>query len=101
MLLQKGKGYHYAEKNPDKFHSMGPFNCDSGELCSNSGVTYSKVFGEELVDLAESRKNIVAITAAMRDGTGLNEFSKKYPSRFFDVGIAEQHAVTLAAGKWQ
>ena len=98
IITKKGKGYDYAEKNPDKFHSMGPFNCDSGELCFNSGLSYSKVFGEELVSIAESRKDIVAITAAMRDGTGLNTFSKKYPLRFFDVGIAEQHAVTMAAG---
>lgn len=98
VITKKGKGYNYAEKNPDKFHGVGPFDCDSGELCFSSGATYSKVFGEEIVSLAKDKSNIVAITAAMKDGTGLSEFSKKYPSRFFDVGIAEQHAVTLAAG---
>lgn len=97
-ITQKGKGYNFAEKNPNKFHGIGPFYCDSGELCSISGNNYSKVFGEELVNLAEENENVVAITAAMPDGTGLKKFSEKFPERFFDVGIAEQHAVTLAAG---
>lgn len=98
VVTQKGKGYEYAEKNPDRFHGIGPFNCDSGEICSITGPTYSGAFGSEIVDLAASNKNIVAITAAMRDGTGLNKFAENFPERFFDVGIAEQHAVTLAAG---
>lgn len=97
-ITQKGKGYNFAEKNPNKFHGIGPFYCDSGEVCSISGNNYSKVFGEELVNLAEENENVVAITAAMPDGTGLKKFSEKFPERFFDVGIAEQHAVTLAAG---
>lgn len=97
-ITKKGKGYSYAEKNPDRFHGIGPFNCDSGEICATTGDTYSSVFGDEIVKLAGTNNNIVAITAAMRDGTGLSKFSEKFPKRFFDVGIAEQHAVTLAAG---
>lgn len=98
VITQKGKGYEYAENNPKKFHSMGPFNYSSGELCGSSKCTYSKVFGKHMVELGKEYKNLVAITAAMPDGTGLKEFSNKYKDRFFDVGIAEQHAVTLAAG---
>jgi len=98
VLTKKGKGYDYAEKHSEKFHAIGPFDCDSGEVCLNSGTSYSKAFGEELCSLAKENSNIVAITAAMRDGTGLSGFAKQYPERFFDVGIAEQHAVTLAAG---
>ena len=98
VVTTKGKGYNYAEKHSEKFHAIGPFDCDSGEVSSNSALTYSKAFGDELCELAKDNDNIVAITAAMRDGTGLSEFAKKYPNRFFDVGIAEQHAVTLAAG---
>jgi 1-deoxy-D-xylulose-5-phosphate synthase len=98
VLTQKGKGYEHAEKSPDKFHGIGPFDCDSGEVEASNCITYSKAFGDSLINCADENKNIVAITAAMRDGTGLKEFSEKYPSRFFDVGIAEQHAVTLAAG---
>jgi 1-deoxy-D-xylulose-5-phosphate synthase len=99
VITKKGKGYEFAEKNPGKFHGIGPFHCDSGEVCVSAvSNTYSKTFGEELIKLAEKNKNIVAITAAMRDGTGLKKFSERFPERFFDVGIAEQHAVTLAAG---
>ncbi|MBU5590746.1 1-deoxy-D-xylulose-5-phosphate synthase [Clostridium sp. MSJ-4] len=97
-ITQKGKGYDFAEKNPNKFHGIGPFNCNSGELSFISGDSYSKNFGEELVDIAKEDENVVAITAAMPDGTGLKKFAELYPERFFDVGIAEQHAVTLAAG---
>lgn len=98
VITRKGKGYEFAEKNPGKFHGIGPFYCKSGELCFTSSDTYSKAFGDELITISKDNKNIVAITAAMRDGTGLKEFSARYPNRFFDVGIAEQHAVTLAAG---
>lgn len=98
VLTVKGKGYNFAEKNPNKFHGIGPFDCDSGEVCATSGSTFSCAFGDELVKLADENKKIVAITAAMRDGTGLSEFALKFKDRFFDVGIAEQHAVTLAAG---
>ena len=98
IVTTKGKGYDHAEKNPGKFHGIGPFDCDSGEVTFPSGMTYARSFGEELVELAKEDERIVAITAAMRDGTGLLEFSKQYKNRFFDVGIAEQHAVTMAAG---
>ena len=99
VITQKGKGYEFAEKRPDKFHGIGPFDCDSGEINSSSSSTsYSKAFGDSLIKIAEKNKNIVALTAAMRDGTGLKEYSEIFPERFFDVGIAEQHAVTLAAG---
>ncbi|WP_040211861.1 1-deoxy-D-xylulose-5-phosphate synthase [Clostridium polynesiense] len=98
-ITQKGKGYNFAEENPNKFHGVGPFDLTSGEIsASGAGENYSKVFGLEMEKIAEENSNVVAITAAMPDGTGLKNFSKKYPDRFFDVGIAEQHAVTLAAG---
>jgi len=99
VITQKGKGYEYAEKRPDKFHGIGPFDCDSGEMNSCSTCsTYSKAFGDSMIYQAEKNKNVVVLTAAMRDGTGLKGYSELYPERFFDVGIAEQHAVTLAAG---
>ena len=98
VLTKKGKGYKPAEDNPDKFHGTGPFNIETGESTKKKSKDYSKAFGEKLVELAEKNKTIVAITAAMRDGTGLKDFSIKYPERFFDVGIAEQHALTFAAG---
>ena len=98
VITKKGKGYKFAENEPHKFHGVGPFNCTNGELCSNSNESYSDAFGEKIVDLAKENKNIVAITAAMPEGTGLEKFSKEFGSRFFDVGIAEQHAVTMAAG---
>ncbi|WP_085829452.1 1-deoxy-D-xylulose-5-phosphate synthase [Clostridium massiliodielmoense] len=97
-ITQKGRGYKFAEKDPDRFHGIGAFNLDTGKVSKISGDTYSKAFGDAIVDLAKEDERIVAITAAMRDGTGLKKFSEKYPKRFFDVGIAEQHAVTLAAG---
>ncbi|GKX66159.1 1-deoxy-D-xylulose-5-phosphate synthase [Inconstantimicrobium mannanitabidum] len=97
-ITQKGKGYDFAEKNPCKFHAVAPFNFESGEGNVNTANTYSKEFGKKIIDLAEKNSNIVAITAAMPDGTGLSSFSEKFPKRFFDVGIAEEHAVTLAAG---
>ncbi len=98
VVTKKGKGYELAEKEPDKFHGIGVFDVDTGELLGKRKTTYSDVFGDELVKLAKEDENIVAITAAMREGTGLDEFAKTFPKRFFDVGIAEQHAVTLAAG---
>ena len=87
VLTKKGKGYKPAESNPDKFHSTSKFEKETGEK-----------IGNKLVELAKDNKKIVAITAAMQDGTGLTDFAKKYPGRFFDVGIAEQHAIGLAAG---
>ena len=98
VLTKKGKGYKPAEENPDKFHGTGPFNIETGESTKKKSKDYSKAFGEKLIELAEKNEKIVAITAAMRDGTGLKDFSTKYPERFFDVGIAEQHALTFAAG---
>ncbi|MFL0196901.1 1-deoxy-D-xylulose-5-phosphate synthase [Clostridium sp. WILCCON 0269] len=98
VITKKGKGYEFAEKNPGKFHGIGPFNCNNGEIAAVSANTYSKAFGDEMVKLAKEDEKIVVITAAMRDGTGLRNFAEKFPERFFDVGIAEQHAVTLAGG---
>ena len=98
VLTKKGKGYKPAEINPNKFHSTSKFEIATGEKISKGKKDYSKIFGEKLVEIAKNNKKIVAITAAMTDGTGLTEFAKKYPNRFFDVGIAEQHAVGLAAG---
>ena len=98
VVTKKGKGYEYAEQFPNKFHGVGPFNSESGKSSSTSSKSYSKVFGETMVKLAEKNKKVVAITAAMPEGKGLDQFSKLYPKRFFDVGIAEQHATTMAAG---
>ncbi|MFC1512769.1 1-deoxy-D-xylulose-5-phosphate synthase [bacterium] len=100
VVTKKGKGYSYAEDNPMKFHGLGQFNSDTGlsEKVSSDKATYTKIFGDTLVKLAEQDKKIVAITAAMCQGTGLELFSKKFPDRYFDVGIAEGHAVTFAAG---
>ena len=98
-LTQKGKGYAPAENHADRFHGVGPFCIDSGEVIHCAGApSYTEVFGNTLVELAQKDQAIVAITAAMPGGTGLKSFSQKYPERFFDVGIAEQHALTLAAG---
>lgn len=93
----KGKGYEFAEKYPSKFHGIGKFNIETGEPLS-SGTNYSAVFGDYLCELANKDKRICAITAAMSTGTGLVDFSKKFPERFFDVGIAEEHAVTFSSG---
>ena len=98
VLTKKGKGYKIAEQNPDKFHATGPFNIEDGKSKKQKSKDYSKTFGEKLVSLAEKNSKIVAITASMKDGTGLAEFQNKFPNRFFDIGIAEQHAITLAAG---
>ncbi len=97
VLTKKGKGYYPAEKNPALFHGVSPFDIKTGKV-SSKGKTYSHVFGDTLMQLAKKNQNIVAITAAMRDGVGLHSFAEKYPERFFDVGIAEQHALTFAAG---
>jgi len=95
----KGKGYPLAESQPENFHGIGPYDIESGETAdARIWNTYSDVFGKTMMDLAEKNKKIVAITAAMPSGTGLSEFSKRFPERFFDVGIAEAHAVTFASG---
>jgi len=99
MLTKKGKGYKPAEDNPDKFHGVGPFDVASGEVKKkNAPLSYTEVFGRTMVKLAGSERNVLAITAAMSGGTGLTKFARLFPERFFDVGIAEQHGVTLAAG---
>ncbi len=98
VYTKKGKGYKPAEENPSKYHGVGPFDIKTGEIKKSSGKTYTEIFGETIVDLARKDPRIYAITAAMPDGTGLVKFSKEFPSRFSDVGIAEQHAVTFAAG---
>ena len=97
VLTKKGKGYKPAEDSPDIFHSTSKFDKLTGEKIGKSKFDYSKILGDKLVELAQNNKNIVAITAAMTDGTGLRPFANKFPERFFDVGIAEQHAVGLAA----
>jgi 1-deoxy-D-xylulose-5-phosphate synthase len=98
-VTKKGKGYPPAESNPSKFHSASPFDIQTGESTStDKKTTYSAVFGETVVKLAEKDEKVVAITAAMPDGTGLRDFSQRFPNRFFDVGIAEQHAVDFASG---
>lgn len=93
----KGRGYDFAEKDPAKFHGIGKFNINTGEPIP-SGDTFSSVFGRSLCGFAEKDARICAITAAMATGTGLSPFAEEYPKRFFDVGIAEQHAVTFAGG---
>lgn len=98
VLTKKGKGYKHAEENPDKFHGISKFDIETGEKIGKSKPDYSSVFGKKLCNIAEKNNKIIAITAAMKDGTGLKEFANKFPERFFDVGIAEQHAVGLAAG---
>lgn len=94
----KGKGYPPAEKQPNKFHGIGPFDLKTGKTRPRRVPTFTEVFGKAVIKIAEDHPELVAITAAMSEGTGLCEFSRRYPRRFFDVGIAEQHAVTMAAG---
>ena len=99
VITKKGKGYPPAENANDKFHGVNKFDIISGQPTNKSNLkTYSKIFGETLIEEAEKDDKIVAVTAAMTSGTGLSAFSKKFASRFFDVGIAEQHAVTMCAG---
>jgi 1-deoxy-D-xylulose-5-phosphate synthase len=100
VITQKGKGYPPAETSPDRFHGVPPFVIETGELRSSLGnpPSYTEVFGETLCQLARENRRLVAITAAMQSGTGLEEFARCFPDRFYDIGIAEQHAVTFAAG---
>ncbi len=98
VVTQKGKGYPPAETLPSKFHGIGKFNIETGETRPKERPTYTEIFSKTLVELARDDPSIVAITAAMPSGTGLNRFQKEFPDRFYDVGIAEQHAVTFAAG---
>ena len=96
-VTTKGKGYKFAEENPEKYHGVSAFDKEFGVLSSGK-TTYSTAFGKSLTNIAAHNKKVVAITAAMQDGVGLEKFAKKYPDRYFDVGISEEHAVTLAAG---
>lgn len=99
VITQKGKGYSFAEKNPSRFHGVEPFDILTGESKKEKkNPSYTDVFSKTICRLAEADEKIVAVTAAMPDGTGLKRFAKQFPNRFFDVGIAEQHAVTSAAG---
>jgi len=98
VVTQKGKGYSFAENNPEFFHGVSPFDPKTGKLNGSKYPTYSEVFGNKLVELGKKNNKIVAVSAAMPESTGLMKFKKHFPDRFFDVGIAEQHAVTMAAG---
>ncbi|MCP3676403.1 MAG: 1-deoxy-D-xylulose-5-phosphate synthase [Deltaproteobacteria bacterium] len=98
LLTKKGKGCAFAEEEPSRFHGLGPFNIKSGKSEGVKKRSYTDVFSEALLEIAEGDNRVVAITAAMPEGTGLAKFEKRYPDRFFDVGIAEQHAITFAAG---
>lgn len=99
VITKKGKGYYWSEKYPRKFHGIAPFDAENGNILSSpSGPSYSKVFGDKLVELARADESIVAISAAMGTATGLGPFYKEFEPRFFDVGIAEAHAVVFAAG---
>ncbi len=100
VITKKGKGYPPAEADPETFHGIGPFEISTGKPIKpkEAPPTYTEVFGETIVRLAEREPRIIAITAAMKTGTGLKKFAEKFPERFFDVGICEQHAVTFAAG---
>jgi len=98
VITEKGKGYPPAVENPDVFHGIGPFDVATGKTIKSGVKTYTQVFGEFMVRKADSTPDLVAITAAMTSGTGLDVFAEKYPNRFFDVGICEEHAVTMAAG---
>ncbi len=99
VVTTKGKGYSIAENKPDIYHGISPFFIENGELKSkNSRKTYSEIFGDTMLKLADKDNKIVAVSAAMAEGTGLSAFASKYKDRFFDVGIAEQHAVTFCAG---
>lgn len=100
-ITKKGKGYIHAEKHPEKFHGTAPFDIETGEIketSANAEPSFTDAFSDALLDLAKDDKKIVAITAAMPEGTGLEEFAERHPDRFFNVGMAEQHAVTFGAG---
>jgi len=98
VVTKKGKGYEFAEKDPTRFHSASPFDVATGQNLKEKKLSYTDVFSDALVELAAEDERIVVITAAMSDGTGAVKFAERFPDRCFDVGIAEQHAVTLAAG---
>lgn len=97
-ITQKGKGYAFSERNPEKFHGVAPFSVDTGDIEGALKKSNSSIFGDEMIQLAQKDALIVAVSAAMPIGTGLTEFAGRFPERFFDVGIAEEHALTMAAG---
>lgn len=98
VMTQKGRGYKHSEEHPKLFHGVGKFDPDSGEMLKNAGDTFSAVFGRTMVELARTNERVCAITAAMPGGTGLLPFKNEFPGRLYDVGIAEEHAVSMAAG---
>ncbi|MEC4686275.1 MAG: 1-deoxy-D-xylulose-5-phosphate synthase [Nitrospirota bacterium] len=99
VITTKGKGYEFSEKNPSWFHGVGPFELATGSPKGSGGIaSYSDVFGNTLTEIAKKDERVVAVVAAMTEGTGLGDFARTFPDRFFDVGIAEPHAVTFAAG---
>ena len=99
VVTKKGKGYAPAETNPENYHGVGPFNIEDGSVAKDEKLTFTQAFSNVIMEEAEKNPKLTAITAAMAQGTGLSEFSKKYRDRFFDVGIAEEHAVTFAGGQ--
>jgi len=98
VITKKGRGYEFSEKDPSLFHGIGPFERETGCPLRGGLPSYSEVFGTAVTELAGEDERIVAVSAAMKEGTGLEKFARRYPGRFYDVGIAEQHAVTFAAG---
>jgi len=98
VITEKGHGYSPAEAAPEKYHGLSAFNPETGECSSSSGISFSAAFGKTMMEIAAKHKNLAVITPAMSSGTGLSEFAVKYPEKFFDVGIAEEHAVVFAAG---
>ena len=99
VITKKGKGYEFSEKDPCIFHGVGPFEIETGSSVSDTNtISYSEIFGRAITELAANDERVIAISAAMREGTGLECFAKRFPDRFYDVGIAEPHAVTFAAG---
>jgi len=98
VITEKGRGYGPAKRNPEKFHGINSFNTVTAKAIKNTGASYSSTFGQSIVNLAKNHEDVVAITAAMCTGTGLTGFANTYPDRFFDVGIAEEHAMVFAAG---
>lgn len=98
VVTKKGKGFKFAEEAPSKFHGTAPFDTEKGEVSASQGISFTQAFSSKIVELAQEDKRIVAITAAMPDGTGLTQFARAFPERFFNVGMAESHAVGFSAG---
>ena len=98
VITEKGHGYKPAEEAPEKFHGMSSFDAETGESNGKSGLTFSKAFGEVMIEMAKEKEDLAVISAAMAQGTGLTEFSEEFPDKFYDVGIAEEHAVVFASG---